>query len=266
MKYKFINIFSLMALGIILSLTLLTYIVFKEKKEKSLDTIVIGLDDTFVPLGFRDNKGTLVGFDIDLAKEALKSIGYKVIFQPIDWTMKEAELNSHNIDMIWNGYTKTEKREKQVSFSNGYLKNKQVIVVLKDSSINTKKDLKEKVVAVQNGSSSQEVLRENKALTNTFKNQSPILFDTNNEAFMDLEEKRSDALVCDEILAKYYISKKGNNKFKILKEDLGDEIYSVGLRKEDKALKNQLNKALKSLKDNGILKKISYKWFKEDLT
>lgn len=74
--------------------------------------VVMGLDDTFAPMGFKDASGEIVGFDVDLANEVFEWIGLEVRFQPIDWTMKEAELTSGNIDLIWNGYTITEERKK----------------------------------------------------------------------------------------------------------------------------------------------------------
>lgn len=64
------------------------------------DELIIGLDDTFAPMGFKDKDGKLVGFDIDLANEVSKRINKKVKFQPIDWSLKETELNAGNIDLI----------------------------------------------------------------------------------------------------------------------------------------------------------------------
>lgn len=232
------------------------------KKDK--DTIVIGLDDTFVPMGFKNEKGEIVGFDVDLAKEAFKRMHLKVIFQPIDWSMKETELNSGNIDVIWNGYTMTPEREEKVAFTNPYLNNRQVIVTRSDSKIKNINDLKGKIVTTQDGSSSLDTLFEKPELTKTFKNGEPILFDSFNDCFMDLEAKRSDAVVCDEILAQYYISKKDPSKFHILNEDLGKESYSIGLRKNSELI-STLNKTLENMKKDGTTANISKKWFGKDL-
>lgn len=233
-------------------------------KVKDEKTIVVGMDDTFVPMGFRDQEGNIVGFDVDLAKEAFKRIGYKVDFQAIDWSMKETELNNGNIDAIWNGYTMTPERAKKVAFTEPYLKNRQVIVTLSDSNITSLKDLKGKTVTTQDGSSSLDVLFENPNLVASFKGNEPILFDSFNDCFMDLEAGRSDAVVCDEILAQYYMSKKDKNKFRVLSEDLGKESYSVGLRKSSPILA-PLNKTLEEMKQDGTTKKISVKWFGKDL-
>ena len=97
----------------------------KIETKKDSNTVIIGIDDTFVPMGFKNEKGDIVGFDVDLSKEAFKRMNLKVIFQPIDWSMKETELTNGNIDLIWNGYTMTHEREKKVAFTNSYLKNRQ---------------------------------------------------------------------------------------------------------------------------------------------
>lgn len=80
--------------------------------------IVVGLDDNFPPMGFRDDKNNIVGFDIDMAKEASKRMGVAVEFKPIDWNSKEAELSSKRVDVLWNGLTITEQRKQNIAFSN----------------------------------------------------------------------------------------------------------------------------------------------------
>ncbi|MDZ5252220.1 amino acid ABC transporter substrate-binding protein [Clostridium sp. LIBA-8841] len=236
----------------------------KLENKKDENTVIVGIDDTFVPMGFRDEKGSIVGFDVDLAKEAFKRMNLNVTFQPIDWSMKETELNNGNIDVIWNGYTMTPERAEKVAFTKPYLKNRQVIVTLSDSNIKTLNDLKGKTVTTQDGSSSFDVLFERSDLTKTFKGKEPVLFDSFNDCFMDLEAGRSDAVVCDEILAQYYISKKDQNKFYVLSEDLGEESYSIGLRK-DSNLVYSLNKTLEEMKKDGTTANISKKWFGKDL-
>ena len=116
------------------------------------DELIIGLDDTFVPMGFKDESGELVGFDIDLAKAVGEKLNKKVKFQAIDWSMKETELNGGNIDLIWNGYSINDERKEKVEFSKPYLNNTQIIVTLADSTINSKADLAGKKVGAQNQS------------------------------------------------------------------------------------------------------------------
>lgn len=88
----------------------------KQAEQKLPDKIVIGLDDNFPPMGFRDDSGQLVGFDIDLAQEASKRLGIPVEFKPIDWDSKEAALKSKQVDMLWNGLTITDERSQQIAF------------------------------------------------------------------------------------------------------------------------------------------------------
>ena len=117
--------------------------------------VIVGFDNTFVPMGFLDEDGNTVGFDVDLAKETFKRLGMEVEFQPIDWSMKETELNSGNVDVLWNGYSLSPERKKIVSYSDPYLQNKQIIVTMADSNINKKADLAGKEVGTQQESTAQ---------------------------------------------------------------------------------------------------------------
>lgn len=230
------------------------------------DTLVVGLDDTFAPMGFKDEKGELVGFDIDLAKAVGEKLGKEIEFQTIDWSMKETELNAGNIDFIWNGYTITESRKTQVSFGTPYLKNRQIIITLADSEVNSKADLAGKTVAAQTGSSAVDAISEEPEVLATFKDGKPVTYESNNDVLMDLEAGRVDAAVADEVIVRYYISKKGEEKFKVLEEDFGDEEYGVGMRQSDTELVEAFNKVYAELKEEGTLAEISTKWFGEDIT
>ncbi len=232
---------------------------YTELKERGY--IVMGLDDTFAPMGFKDETGELQGFDIDLAKEVANIIDVEIRFQAIDWEMKEEELRQGNIDMIWNGYSITESRKEKVLFSDSYLTNKQIIVVLSDSTIETKKDLAGKSVAVQKQSSALEALKSDEELYAKLSGGNAIEFDTNNEALQDLEIGRVDAVVADEVLARYYINLKGEDKFRVLNDDFGSEEYAIGLRKDAYELKEAIDNALSTLKSNGKYDEIYDKWF-----
>lgn len=231
---------------------------WEELKERPL---VVGMDDTFAPMGFRDKEGNMVGFDVDLAKEVFARLDLDYELQAIDWSMKETELNSGKIDMIWNGYSITEKRKEQVNFSKAYLENKQVIVTLEGRDIYRKKDLRDKKVAVQNGSSTLDAINREPKMVDSFDGGEPILFDTNHEAFWDMEAGRSDAVVADEVLAKYYIKQKNAKDYRILEEDFGREEYGVGFRKSDKKLLEEVNKTLNHMKEDGSYDSIYKKWF-----
>ncbi len=227
------------------------------------DKLIMGLDDTFAPLGFRDEKGDLVGFDVELAQAVSDELGIPFEFQPIDWSMKETELTNKNIDIIWNGYTITDERKEKVLFAKPYLANRQIVVTMADSDIATLADLAGKTVAAQAESSAVDAMDAQPEIKDTFGEL--VTFETNDMCLLDLEAGRSDAVVADEILVRYYISLKGADKYKILDEDFGDEEYGIGVRKEDTALCEAIDKAMDSVKENGKGKEISEKWFGEDI-
>ena len=223
---------------------------------------IIGLDDTFAPMGFRDEKGELVGFDIDIAKDLANKLDIEIEFLPIDWSMKETELNQGNIDMIWNGYSITEERKEKVAFSDPYMSDRQFIVTLKESNINSKKDLAGKTITVQENSSAIDAMNKDQEFVDSIGQQ--IEYPTNNECFADIESKRCDAIVIDELYARYYIKTSNKeDKFKILEETFDKEDFAIGMRKEDKALLETVNKALKEQREDGTYDKIYKKWLAE---
>ena len=225
-------------------------------------TIVIGLDDNFPPMGFRDDKGELVGFDIDLAREAGKRIGVEVSFKPIDWNAKEAELNGKRVDVLWNGLTITEERKANILFTTPYLENHQIIVVTEKSPIKTKAQLVGKVVGVQDGSSAVEAIEKDAAAAKAIKELKK--FGDNVTALMDLSAGRLDALVVDEVVGRYYTAKKPG-EYRVLEENFGTEDYGVGTRKDDTELMAKLQKAMDEMKADGAAATISTKWFGKDI-
>jgi len=231
--------------------------------ETGYDTVIIGVDDTFAPMGFRDDKNELTGFDIELAKAVSEIAGFNIEFQPIDWSMKEAEINGGNIDLIWNGYTITDKRKEQVLFSKPYLNNRQVVLVLAESGIENFADLEGKVVTTQAMSSSEEAILANTEVSDTFKEL--VTFGTYDECLRDMDAKRTDAVVADEVLIRYYVALHADKEYIVLEDNFGDEEYGIGARKEDTALIEAINAALDELKTNGVGAEISKKWFAEDI-
>ncbi|AKP67134.1 amino acid ABC transporter substrate-binding protein [Companilactobacillus ginsenosidimutans] len=228
--------------------------------------VIIGLDDTFVPMGFRQKDGKLVGFDIDLAKAVFKQYGIDADFQPIDWNMKETELRNRTIDLIWNGYTITPEREKQLAFSEPYLANRQVLVTKKADNITSFKDMKGKTLGVQTSSSGASLLDEHpKMLKQYIKNQSPVLYDSFNNALMDLDAKRIQGLLIDSVYANYYIQhEKDPASYRVMQGNFTGEDFAVGMRKGDKTMKHKIDAAFQKLADDGELQRINNKWFGTD--
>lgn len=230
--------------------------------------IIIGLDDSFVPMGFQDKSGNIVGFDVDLAKAVFKLYGISVDFQPIDWSMKETELQNQTIDLIWNGYTKTSERAEKVQFTQPYMTNDQVLVSLKEKNIATASDMQGKILGVQNGSSGYDGFESQPDVLKKFvKDQTPILYDGFNEAFLDLKSGRIDGLLIDRVYANYYLSHEDNLKnYTISHVGYDNEDFAVGVRKSDNQLVQKINTAFETLRKDSTLSKISQKWFGEDVT
>ena len=229
-----------------------------ESTEK--ETIIIGIDDKFAPMGFRDENNDIVGFDIDYARAAAEEMGVEVKFQPIDWKTKETELNSGRIDLIWNGYTITDERKEKVLFTKPYLANSQVIMTLKDSDINAIADLEGKNIGVQALSSALDALNSNEV---SGKIADLSEYGDNVLALTDLKTKRTDAVIIDEIVANYYNTLE-DGTFKIVEESLAPEEYGVGVKKGNEELLEKLQKALDALNENGKAAEISEKWFGEN--
>ncbi|MCE4048831.1 amino acid ABC transporter substrate-binding protein [Bacillus sp. Au-Bac7] len=228
--------------------------------EKDDNTLVIGIDDKFAPMGFRDENNEIVGFDIDYAKAAAEKMGMKAQFQPIDWKTKESELSSGRIDLIWNGYTITDERKEKVLFTEPYLKNAQVVVTLADSSLSKLNDLEGKVVGLQSLSSASDALDADPIKS---KIKTVTEFADNVSALNDLKSGRLDAVVIDEIVINYYMTKE-EGTFKVLDESLAPEEYGVGVKKGNEDLLNKLQKALDEMNEDGTASEISEKWFGED--
>ena len=224
--------------------------------------LVVGLDDNFPPMGFRDEKNELVGFDIDMAREAAKRAGVEVEFKPIDWNAKEAELLGKRVDALWNGLTILEERKEKILFSDPYMVNKQIIIVKADSPIKTKADMADKVVGAQEGSSAVTAMEKDKELSAKFKTTK--LFGDNIAALMDVETGRLDVVVVDEVVGRYLVSKKPGT-YAVLAEDFGTEDYGVGFRKDDEATRNKINDALTEMKKDGKAAEIANKWFGADV-
>jgi polar amino acid transport system substrate-binding protein len=224
--------------------------------------IVVGLDDNFPPMGFRDEKNELVGFDIDMAKEAAKRLGLEVEFKPIDWSAKEAELSGKRVDALWNGLTITEERKQNILFTAPYMENHQIIVVAANSAIKTKADLAGKVVGAQEGSSAVDAIKKEDTVFKSFKEFKT--FGDNVTALMDLSTGRLEAVVVDEVVGRYYVAKKPQD-YAVLQDHFGTEDYGVGVRKDDSALQGKLDKALADMKADGSAAKIAEQWFGKNI-
>ena len=228
---------------------------------KAKGTFVMGLDDAFPPMGFRDKNNEIVGYDIDLASKVAEKLGVKLVTQPISWSAKEQELSSGKIDCIWNGFTITDERNESMAMTKPYLNNAQVVVVNDSSNYKTLADLAGKTVGVQKGSSAREAIEAAQEFKASLA--SVIEFDDNVFALNDLEINKLDAVVMDVVVADYTI-KTGLKTMHVLEESLAPEGYGIGFRKGSESLRDSVWQILVELQNDGTVSSISDKWFGED--
>ena len=234
----------------------------EEAKTTDGGTLIVGFDQDFPPMGFVGDDGEYTGFDLELAQEVAKRLGLEYKAQPIAWDSKDMELESGNIDCIWNGFTMT-GREDDYTWTEPYMANQQVFVVANDSDINSQADLAGKIVEVQADSSAEAALKEAPELTATFKEL--LTTADYNTAFMDLEQGAVDAIAMDVIVAGYQIQQR-NADFKILDDSLSEEEYGVGFKKGNSELRDKVQSTLEEMAEDGTLQEVSEKWFSKDVT
>jgi len=241
-----------------------------EKKDavtalKERGTFVLGLDDSFPPLGYRDDNNEIVGYDIDLAKEVAKRLGVAFKAQPIDWDAKEMELETGKIDCIWNGFTITDERKNALSFTFAYLNNEQVLVVQKASGIKSLADMKGKKLGIQSGSSAQDAVEEDKNRDFKAGLKDIIPFKDNITALNDLRIGGVDGVVMDSVVANYSIAQTGE-PFYVVQQALANEAYGIGFRKNEPELRDKVQEILLEMEKDGTVAAISTKWFGKDVS
>ena len=227
--------------------------------------LIVGIDDEFAPMGFRNEAGEIVGFDVDLAKEVAKRMGVELEFRPIDWDNKEFEITSGNIDMIWNGLDIAQEYKSYMIFSRPYMKNRQILLVKANSDFNiySEYDLAGKIVGTQTGSVSEDYINANAELKDSF-----AAFKTYRnikEEFDALTNGEVDVIIIDEIAGRYEIIRQPG-AFKIIEITIGSVTeFGIGFRKGNTALRDKVQGVFDQIIKDGTAKKISEKWFQADL-
>lgn len=191
------------------------------------DTFTVGFDQDFPPFGYVGDDGEFTGFDIEMATECAARMGKKIVLQPIDWDAKDMELEAGTIDCIWNGFTMN-GREDQYTWTDPYMDNSQVVVVKKDSGINTLADLAGKVVEVQK------------------------------------ESAAVDAVAIDIGVAQFQIEGK-EDQYQILDETISSEQYAVGFFLGNTALRDEVQSTLLEMVEDGTFAEISNQYFGYDV-
>ena len=227
------------------------------------EKIVIGFDESFAPMGFRNDKGEVVGFDVDLAKEAARRLGVKAEFKPIDWTKKKEEITSGNVDMLWNGCDITPERKEYMIFSKPYMDSRQVLIVKKgnDQGIYSEYDLKDKIVGMQAGTSSEIYI--DKDIKKNFAEFK--ICNSLQEGFAALDREEFDVFITDEIAGRYEITQ-NPNRFEVIEANVSPITeFGIGFAKDNTELRDKVQVVFDEMIQDGTAKKISKKWFNADL-
>ncbi|MBE8954725.1 MAG: amino acid ABC transporter substrate-binding protein [Quinella sp. 2Q5] len=227
--------------------------------------LVVGVDDEFAPMAFRDEQGKLVGFDIDLAKEVARRMGVDIEFKPILWDNKREEITSGNVDIIWNGLDITDESRDYMIFSKPYMDNRQILLVKHGNplGIHSDSEIAGKVVGTQAGSNSAEYINATPSLKDSFAGFKT--YRSVKTAFEDLSLGGVDVLIVDEIAARYEIAAHPG-KFEAVEATIGPVTkIGIGFRKDDTELRDRVQKVFDDMVEDGTAKKISEHWFQADL-
>ncbi len=222
----------------------------------------VGVDDTYPPMEFKDESNNTVGFDIDVATEVAKRLNMKPEFVSNDWAGIFLALESNKFDAIISSVSRNEDRMAKYAMSTPYIANAQVIVVpADDTTIKKPKDLAGKKVGVQINTTADESCAEYLKTTKfELKKYDQVI-----QPFSDLKVGRIDAIVVDEVVARYYV-KKDSSSYKVSSARLTNEPIGMCFAKNNSALRDKAQKALDDMFADGTMKTISEKWFGEDLT
>lgn len=260
---KMKNLVKILVFIIIITIILgFIFITINKKDNKKDNVLVIGLDDSFPPMGFRNNNNEIVGFDIDLAKKIGNEIGMEVRFQPISWAEKEQELDSGKIDCIWNGFAYTDERAEKMTLSDVYVKGEMYFILKNGSTAKSQNDLKGMKIGVQNGSVQQADLEKSE-----FGKEVEIIgYGDFLTAFIDLDSGGIDAVFCSNITGNYLIKSLKKDYTTILSDGISTASGSViAFKKGNIELKNKIQNAFNKLLAEGELDYISSEWFGTDM-
>lgn len=223
---------------------------------KARGKIYIGTDATYPPMEFRDEKGEIVGFDIDLGRAIAEELGVEAVFIDTAWDGIFPALDAGKFDIIISSTSITEERLKSKEMSDPYYVTSQAIAVRKDNTtIRGPEDLKGKVVAVQIGTTGDLAVSEIEGVT-------VKRFDTIDKAYMEVMNGRADAVVNDLSEVAYRMKMLPDMKIVATFRE-GEEKYGVTMRKGDLELLAAINEALRKIRESGKYDEIYQKWFGE---
>lgn len=219
-------------------------------------TLKIVTDAAYAPMEYLEGD-KIVGFDIDFVKAVVEEAGYEANFVHVGWDPIFIEIKDEIADLAVSSITINDERRETYDFSFPYYLSTNKILVPEDSDIASGADLEGKKVAVQNGTTGQEVAE------NIFgKNSNSIKkFENNNLAIQELLSGGADAVIADNTVVEYYAKMNPNQKLKVVADDSFDAEYYGLMFPKDSELVSEINEAIKELLDSGKYAEIYKEWF-----
>ncbi|MCG7344120.1 glutamine ABC transporter substrate-binding protein GlnH [Sporosarcina sp. ACRSL] len=226
--------------------------------EGSTPKLMVGTDTSYVPFEFLDQaSGEYVGFDIDLLKAVAEEAGFEYELKPMDFTGIIPALQTQNLDLAIAGITIKPEREAVIDFSDSYYDAGTAILVRADEEeINTVDDLKGKIVATKQGTSSYDYATEIEGLKDL------VPFPNIDQAYMELQKGSADAVIFDLPNIQYYIKTSAEGKVKITGDLLEGQSFGIAMPKGSE-WKEKIDAALAEVIDNGTYEELYKKWFGE---
>jgi len=216
------------------------------------ETIIMGVSADYPPFEFIKHK-KIVGFDIDLANEIAKELGFKLYLKEMNFDSLIPALHSGRVDFVISGMTKTPLREKNVDFSLPYYAPSLAVLYKKDKPVKTVSSFNDKAIAVQLGSVMENFVRDEAK-----KYKIDIISLTRIPTMVqELKLGRVDAVLLEEAQAKEFVKKNAELDYSLVRDV--DSEYSIAFPKNSN-LKTKFNEVIIKIRDSGKLNELKAKW------
>lgn len=221
------------------------------------ETLKIGSEGAYPPFNTKDTSGNIIGFDIDIANALCAEMKVKCTIVGQDWDGMIPALQNKKFDAIVASMSITEERQKAVNFTDPYYSNKLQYVAKKGEELDISAEaMKGKTIGAQRATIAAEWLAEN------VPGAEVKLYDTQENAWLDLEAGRLDAMLVDGFVGYDWLQSDAGKNFEFKGEPVfDDDKIGIAVRKEDTELLAKLNAALKTIMENGTYDKINEKYF-----
>lgn len=230
--------------------------------------MIVGIT-LFAPMNYEDENGELIGFDTELTKAVAEKLGVKVKFQQINWDNKEVELQSKNIDCIWNGMCITEERKQNMGITNPYLNNTQALVMKADRQEEIMKDVSGLTVVAEQGSTGEGKLLGTIEDDDTvevsakeyFGKSNYVAVDSMAKALMEVKAGTADLAIVDSVCALAMVGEGTDYEDLIVNLDnnFGSQEYGIAFRKGSDMV-DKVNSTISELYAEGVVDKIAEKY------